>query len=94
MRRFSVQGRDYFALVVLSDHNDFDAMEVVEWVEGAPGGTLLEFRMDDTLARLSFIRPEIDITLLRAAVDIFREEFFEPRWASGAPCPPWEGGAL
>lgn len=89
MRRFSVQGREYAALIVLSDYNDFDAMEVVEWVDGASGKMLLEFRMDDTSARLSFIRPEMDITLLRAAVDIFREEFFEPRWASGAPCPPW-----
>ncbi|CAM5410400.1 putative protein OS=Streptomyces aurantiogriseus OX=66870 GN=GCM10010251_52240 PE=4 SV=1 [Streptomyces aurantiogriseus] len=44
---------------------------------------------DDTSTPLNFIRPEIDLALLRAAVDVFREEFFEPRWASGAPCPPW-----
>ncbi|MFG3350467.1 hypothetical protein [Streptomyces sp. NPDC048001] len=89
MRRFSVQGRDYFALIVLSDHNDFEAMEVVEAGDGASGGTLLEFRMDDEAARLSYIRPEIDIPLLRASLEVFREEFFEPRWASGYPCPPW-----
>ncbi|MBD0838879.1 MULTISPECIES: hypothetical protein [unclassified Streptomyces] len=89
MRRFSVQGRDYVAFIVLSDDVDFDAMEVVEWVDGAPGRKLLEYRMDDSSAQLSFIRPGIDITLLRASLDVFREEFFEPRWASGHPCPPW-----
>ncbi|GGR29814.1 hypothetical protein [Streptomyces aurantiogriseus] len=77
------------ALIILSDHNDYESMEVVEMIDGKRGDLLLEFRMDDSSARLSHIRPEIDIPLLRASLDVFREEFVDPRKASGAPCPPW-----
>ncbi|CAM5399337.1 putative protein OS=Streptomyces aurantiogriseus OX=66870 GN=GCM10010251_52240 PE=4 SV=1 [Streptomyces aurantiogriseus] len=89
MRSFSVQGREFMALIILSDHNDYESMEVVEMIDGKRGDLLLEFRMDDSSARLSHIRPEIDIPLLRASLDVFREEFVDPRKASGAPCPPW-----
>ncbi|MFJ1731812.1 hypothetical protein [Streptomyces sp. NPDC088254] len=77
------------ALIILSDHNDFESMEVVEWIDGRRGELLLEFRLDDSSARLSHIRPEIGIPLLRASLDVFREEFLEPRKAAGLPCPPW-----
>jgi hypothetical protein len=89
MRNFDVQGRHYAALIILSDYNDFESMEVVEMVDGARGELLLEFRMDENRARLSYIRPEIDMPLLRASIEVFREEFLEPRQASGLPCPPW-----
>ncbi|MFC9266079.1 hypothetical protein ACFRFJ_07455 [Streptomyces hydrogenans] len=89
MRIFSAQGSKYAALIILGDHEEFDAMEVVEWTNEAPGKMILEFRMDDTSARLSYIHSEVDISLLRVALEIFREEFFEPRWKSGTPCPPW-----
>ncbi|MFF8968410.1 hypothetical protein [Streptomyces sp. NPDC014995] len=77
------------ALIILSDHNDYESMEVVEMTDGKRGDLLLEFRMDDDSARLSHLRPEIDIPLLRASLDVFREEFLDPRKASGVPCPPW-----
>lgn len=89
MRSFSVQGRQFMALIILSDHNDYESMEVVEMIDGKRGELLLEFRFEDSSARLSYIRPEIDIPLLRASLDVFREEFLEPRKASGVPCPPW-----
>ncbi|MFD7290895.1 hypothetical protein [Streptomyces sp. NPDC059863] len=87
MRSFSVQGREYVALIILGD--DFEAMEVVELTKGVRGSLLLEFRMDERSARLSFIRPEIEIPLLRASLQVFEEEFLEPRRAAGLPCPPW-----
>ncbi|WP_217240281.1 hypothetical protein [Streptomyces sp. AC555_RSS877] len=75
--------------IILSDHNDYESMEVVEMIDGQREELLLEFRFDDSSARLSYVRPEIDIPLLRASLDVFREEFLEPRKASGLPCPPW-----
>jgi hypothetical protein len=89
MRSFSVQGREYAALIILSDYNDYESMEVVEMTDGKRGELLLEFRMDDSSARLSYIRPEIGVPLLRASLDVFREEFLDPRKASGVECPPW-----
>ncbi|MGW6547506.1 hypothetical protein ACWGBH_32355 [Streptomyces massasporeus] len=89
MRRFSVQGREFAALIILSDGNDYESMEVVEMIDGKRGELLLEFRMDDSSARLSFVRPEIEIPLLRASLEVFREEFLEPRKAAGLVCPPW-----
>ncbi|MFI6700170.1 hypothetical protein ACIBJC_14540 [Streptomyces sp. NPDC050509] len=90
MRGFSVQGRDYAALIILGD-DDFEAMEVVEMTDGVRGSLLLEFRVDAHSARLTFIRPEIEIPLLRASLRIFEEEFLEPRRAGepgGLPSPP------
>ncbi|MFJ7294235.1 hypothetical protein [Streptomyces collinus] len=89
MRRFSVQGREFAALIILSDGNDYESMEVVEMIDGTRGELLLEFRMNDSSARLSFVRPEIEIPLLRASLEVFREEFLEPRKAAGLFCPPW-----
>ncbi|MFF9819763.1 hypothetical protein [Streptomyces sp. NPDC014006] len=89
MRKFSVQGREYAALIILSDHDEFESMEVVEMSDGVRGELLLEFRFDSNSARLSFIRPEIEIPLLRASLEVFREEFLEPRRAGGLPLPPW-----
>lgn len=88
MRGFTVGGREYAALIVLGS-DEFDAMEVVELADGRRAGLLLEFRMDDSSARLSYAAPEVPIPLLRAAVEIFREEFLEPRRAAGLPLPPW-----
>ncbi len=89
MRTFTVEGRDYAALIILSDHDDYESMEVVEMTNGVRGELLLEFRFDGNSARLSHIRPEIEIPLLRASLEVFREEFLEPRRAAGLPCPPW-----
>lgn len=89
MRKFTVCGSEYAALIVLSDDVDYDSMEVVEWNNGKRGKIMLEFRMDDHSARLSFVGEEVDISLVRASLDVFREEFFEPRLAAGVPCPPW-----
>ncbi|MGW1996065.1 hypothetical protein [Embleya sp. NPDC001921] len=88
MRTFSVNGRDYYALICLSNHDDIEAMEVVE-VDARNEGTLLEFRMDADSARLSFIGREVEIPLLRASIEIFKEEFLDPRQAAGLPNPPW-----
>ncbi|MFD5747837.1 hypothetical protein [Streptomyces sp. NPDC127033] len=90
MRGFSVQGRDYAALIILGD-DDFEAMEVVEMADGVRGRLLLEFRVDAHSARLTFIRPEIEIPLLRASLRIFEEEFLEPGGSGepeGLPSPP------
>ncbi|CAM5541899.1 hypothetical protein GCM10010298_40680 [Streptomyces microflavus] len=89
MRIFSTQGREFAALIILSDYNDYESMEVVEMTEGKRGELLLEFRFDSNSARLSFIRPEVEIPLLRASLEIFREEFLEPRISGGLPYPPW-----
>jgi hypothetical protein len=89
MRRFSVRGHEFTALIIFSDYNDYESMEVVEMINGARGELLLEFRFDSNSARLSFVRPEIEIPLLRASLEVFREEFLEPRRAGGLPCPPW-----
>lgn len=89
MRKFSVRGREFAALLILSDHDDYESMEVVEMINGMRGELLLEFRFDSDSARLSFVRPEIEIPLLRASLEVFREEFLEPRKAGGLPCPPW-----
>lgn len=89
MRFFSVQDREFAALIILSDYNDFESMEVVEMIEGVRGELLLEFRLDSNSARLSAIGPEIEIPLLRASLEVFREEFLDPREAAGVPCPPW-----
>ncbi|MFE7903088.1 hypothetical protein ACFU3E_37535 [Streptomyces sp. NPDC057424] len=89
MRRFSVYGREFAALIILSDCNDYESMEVVEMIDGKRGELLLEFRMDDSSTRLSFVRQEIEIPLLRASLEVFREESLEPRKAGGLVCPPW-----
>ncbi|MFE9566619.1 hypothetical protein ACFYM0_36605 [Streptomyces sp. NPDC006487] len=90
MRFFSVQDRKFVALIVLSDHNEFDAMEVAEIFDGGlRGELLLEFRLDSNSARLSTIGPEVEIPLLRASLEIFRQEFLAPREAAGLPCPQW-----
>ncbi|MFI6445151.1 hypothetical protein [Kitasatospora sp. NPDC050543] len=89
MRSFSVQGRTFAALIILSDYNDFDAMEVVETIDGVRGERLLEFRLYAHSACLSTLGPEVEIPLLRASTEIFREEFLEPRQKAGLPCPPW-----
>lgn len=89
VRKFFVEGREFAALIILSDYDDFESMEVVEMVDGVRGELLLEFRFDSNSARLSFARPEVEIPLLRASLEVFREEFLEPRKAAGLPCPPW-----
>jgi hypothetical protein len=88
MRGFTVGGREYTALIVLGS-DEFDAMEVVEMVDGRRGELLLEFRMDEVSARLTHVGREVDIPLLRASLEVFREEFLEPRRAAGLPLPPW-----
>ena len=89
MRTFSVEGREYAALIILSDFNEFDAMEVVEFAEGVRGKLLMEFRMTDESCWLESIGDGVPIPLLRRAIDVFREVFLEPRWEHGAPTPPW-----
>lgn len=89
MRKFSVRGRKFAALIILSDHDDYESMEVVEMINGVRGELLLEFRFDSDSARLSFLRPEVEIPLLRASLEVFQEEFLEPRRAGGLSCPPW-----
>ncbi|WCD83705.1 hypothetical protein KPP03845_100024 [Streptomyces xanthophaeus] len=89
MRDFHVQGRTYWALTILSDAEDFESMEVVERTAPDREELLLEFRMNQDSARLSYIRPDIDIPLLRASLAVFKEEFLDPREAAGLPCPPW-----
>lgn len=88
MRVFTVQGREYAALTVLGSE-DFDAMEVVEMTGAGRGGLLLEFRMTEESAALAHLGAEVGIPLLRASLEIFREEFLEPRRAAGLPLPPW-----
>ncbi|WP_150520734.1 hypothetical protein [Streptomyces subrutilus] len=88
MRGFTVGGREYAALIVLGS-DDFDAMEVVEMIDGSRGGLLLEFRMDEESARLTHLGAEVGIPLLRASLEIFREEFLEPRRAAGLALPAW-----
>ncbi|MFB7468204.1 hypothetical protein ACFCZ1_32765 [Streptomyces sp. NPDC056224] len=88
MRVFTVQGREYAALTVLGS-DDFDAMEVVEMTDAGRGGLLLEFRMGEESAKLTHLGAEVDIPLLRACLEIFREDFLEPRRAAGLPLPPW-----
>jgi hypothetical protein len=89
VRKFSVQGREYMALIIDSDHDDFESMEVVELHNGKRGELLLEFRLDQEQASLVYIGSTIDIPLLRASVEVFREEFLEPRKIAGLPLPPW-----
>lgn len=74
MRLFSVGDREFMALVVLSDFDDFEAVEISEVINGERGETLLEFHLDERSARLCFINGEIDIPLLRASLEIFREQ--------------------
>ncbi|MFI5666032.1 hypothetical protein [Streptomyces sp. NPDC051704] len=88
MRVFTVRGREYAALTVLGSE-DFDAMEVVEMTDAGRGGLLLEFRMDEESAALTHLGAEVGIPLLRASLEIFREDFLEPRRAAGLPLPPW-----
>ncbi|KJK56346.1 hypothetical protein [Saccharothrix sp. ST-888] len=89
MRTFSVGDREYAALIILSDFNEFEAMEVTEFTAGVRGKLVLEFRMTDESCWLESIGDGVEIPLLRRAIDVFREEFLEPRWQSGAPTPPW-----
>ncbi|MEU7556507.1 hypothetical protein AB0B01_30010 [Streptomyces sp. NPDC044571] len=88
MRLFTVGAHEYAALTVLGSE-DFDAMEVVEMTDAGRGGLLLEFRMDEESATLAHLGAEVEIPLLRASLEIFREDFLEPRRAAGLPLPPW-----
>ncbi|WP_158708564.1 hypothetical protein [Streptomyces sp. NRRL S-244] len=88
MRHFTVGAREYAALTVLGSE-EFDAMEVVEMTDAGRGGLLLEFRMDEESATLTHLGAEVGIPLLRASLEIFREDFLEPRRAAGLPLPPW-----
>ncbi len=89
MRNFSVQGREYAALIIDSDHDDFESMEVVRLHNGKRGELLLEFRLDQERTSLVYIGSTIDIPLLRASIEVFWEEFMEPRKIAGLPLPPW-----
>ncbi|MEV7618457.1 hypothetical protein [Streptomyces sp. NPDC089799] len=76
-------------MTILSDFDDFDSMEVAELIDGSRGDLLLEFRFDSNSARLIAIGAEVEIPLLRAAIEVFRGEFLDPLRLAGEPCPPW-----
>ncbi|WTW98565.1 hypothetical protein OG216_36825 [Streptomycetaceae bacterium NBC_01309] len=75
------------ALIILSDDQDFEAMEVVDAVDG--DRLCLEFRMDASSCRVTYVGDGVEIPLLRASLEVFREEFLAPRWAAGVATPPW-----
>ncbi|MGW6982002.1 hypothetical protein ACWGE1_21635 [Streptomyces sp. NPDC054932] len=88
MKVFTVEGRKYAALTVLGS-DDFDALEVVEMTDSGRGRLLLEFHMDEETATLVHLGAEVGIPLLRASLEVFREDFLEPRRAAGLPLPRW-----